>query len=208
MAKLDFYNILGIDSDATQAEIKRAFRRMVRVSHPDLNPEDLAASERLKEIVIAYETLGDPIRRLRYDRINDLFGPTRRSREEVAEEKAFTWGYGNGYGPVDLTSLMMRKAQARKAAVISAGLLLLACLIIILGLMSDGFTRNPFRWAPTWRPHDGWVRTSKAPSPKNSLIERTDTSFLDYWTVAQTITETECWVIGVRCWVMGRESGE
>lgn len=151
MAKLDYYDCLGLTQDATQAEIKRAFRRMVRVCHPDLNPEDSDAAERLQDIVTAYDTLGDPELRGRYDRINNLFGPRMRSREEVVDEKTFAamnLPYG---GRVHLTSLRSRRAQARGGALFFLALLAVSFGIVLWGVMSDGFTRNPFRYVPRWR---------------------------------------------------------
>ncbi len=64
---MDLYELLGIARGATLVEIKRAYRRLARKYHPDINPGDNAAEARFREITRAYETLIDPERRLRYD---------------------------------------------------------------------------------------------------------------------------------------------
>jgi len=63
----DYYEILGVAREATQDEIKRAFRRLARRHHPDVNPEDPDAEGRFKEVAGAYEVLRDPDRRRQYD---------------------------------------------------------------------------------------------------------------------------------------------
>jgi molecular chaperone DnaJ len=64
---MDLYIVLGVPQGATESEIKRAYRRLARRFHPDINPGDQTAEERFREILEAYETLIDPARRSRYD---------------------------------------------------------------------------------------------------------------------------------------------
>jgi curved DNA-binding protein len=65
----DYYDILGVSRDADQKEIKRAYRRLARKHHPDVNPGDKGAEERFKEINEAHEVLSDPEKRRKYDQL-------------------------------------------------------------------------------------------------------------------------------------------
>ncbi|MCG8481318.1 MAG: DnaJ domain-containing protein [Spirochaetales bacterium] len=67
-----YYHILGVPSDASQQEIKDAYRRRVKAVHPDLNNGDPQSVERMKALVIAWEILRDPTRREDYDRIHGI----------------------------------------------------------------------------------------------------------------------------------------
>ena len=64
---MDFYIVLGIDRGATITDIKRAYKRLARRYHPDINPGDRMAAAQFRQIAEAYETLSDPDRRRRYD---------------------------------------------------------------------------------------------------------------------------------------------
>ena len=93
MAKQDFYQILGVKRDAKPEEIKKAYRRLARKYHPDVNPGDKAAEERFKFITEAHEVLSDPKKRQVYDR----FGQYSDQLADAAARGA-TPGGGAGRG--------------------------------------------------------------------------------------------------------------
>ena len=64
---MDFYIVLGVDRGAAAGDIKRAYKRLARRLHPDINPGDREAEARFRQVLDAYETLMDPDRRRRYD---------------------------------------------------------------------------------------------------------------------------------------------
>ncbi len=67
MSKRDYYEVLGIDRDATEKDIKKAYRRVAMKYHPDRNPDDKEAEDKFKEASEAYEVLADPQTRAAYD---------------------------------------------------------------------------------------------------------------------------------------------
>ena len=64
----DPYTTLGVNKDATQADIQKAYRRLAKKLHPDLNPGDKTAEDKFKEVSVAYDLLNDPEKRARFDR--------------------------------------------------------------------------------------------------------------------------------------------
>jgi len=71
MAGRDYYQILGVSRNASDKELKQAYRRLARKLHPDVNPSDKNAEAKFKEINAAYEVLSDPEKRKKYDQFGD-----------------------------------------------------------------------------------------------------------------------------------------
>ncbi len=75
----DYYKTLGVSKNATEKEIKSAFRKLAQRYHPDKNPGDNKAEEKFKEINEAYEVLGDPQKRAKYDRLGASYSQWERA---------------------------------------------------------------------------------------------------------------------------------
>jgi molecular chaperone DnaJ len=73
-AQKDFYAELGVKKDATNAEIKKAYRKLARANHPDSNPNDTAKHEKFKAVAEAYDVVGDAEKRKKYDEMRELYG--------------------------------------------------------------------------------------------------------------------------------------
>jgi len=85
----DYYKILGVNKDASEKEIKKAFRRLARQYHPDVNPDDAQAEERFKEINEAHEVLSDPEKRSKYDQLG---ADWQRWQQRGGRPGDFDWG--------------------------------------------------------------------------------------------------------------------
>lgn len=84
---MDYYKILGVSEQAEEEQIKRAYRRLARKYHPDLNPNDSEAEEKFKNVAEAYEILGDTDKRKEYDLKRAKTGDGRK-RESTASAKS------------------------------------------------------------------------------------------------------------------------
>ena len=69
----DYYKILGVDKNASQKDIQKAYRKLARKYHPDVNPDDKSAEEKFKDINEANEVLSDPEKRKRYDELGGYY---------------------------------------------------------------------------------------------------------------------------------------
>ena len=96
--KRDYYEVLGIGKNATDAEIKSAYRKLAKKHHPDLNPGDKEAEEKFKEVNEANDVLSDPQKRQRYDQ----FGFAGVDPNYAAANGGGAGGFGGGFGGVDL----------------------------------------------------------------------------------------------------------
>ena len=96
--KRDYYEVLGIGKNATDAEIKSAYRKLAKKYHPDLNPGNKEAEEMFKEVNEANDVLSDPQKRQRYDQ----FGFAGVDPNYAAANGGGAGGFGGGFGGVDL----------------------------------------------------------------------------------------------------------
>src|SRR6201998_1872426 len=96
LAYKDYYDVLGVARDADQDAIRRAYRKLARQYHPDLN-SDSDAEERFKELGEAYEVLSDPDKRERYDRLGANWREQERTAPDANFEEFFArQGFGGG----------------------------------------------------------------------------------------------------------------
>lgn len=100
MANKDYYRILGVGKEATEAEIKQAYRKLARQYHPDVNPSDKSAEAKFKEINEAYEVLSDTEKRKKYDQYGEQWQHAEqfaRARSQQTPEWEFSPGGSTGF---------------------------------------------------------------------------------------------------------------
>ena len=95
MEFIDYYKALGVDKNATQEDIKKAYRKLARQYHPDLNPNDKEAHKKFQQLNEANEVLSDPEKRKKYDQYGkdwqhaDHFEQARQSQQRGTRKENF-----------------------------------------------------------------------------------------------------------------------
>ncbi|MUP45271.1 J domain-containing protein [Gramella sp. BOM4] len=98
MEFIDYYKLLELDRSATKADIKKAYRRLARKYHPDLNPNDKDAQMRFQLINEAHEVLSDPEKRKKYDEYGKDWKHAEQFEEAKRQQTASGGGFGGGFG--------------------------------------------------------------------------------------------------------------
>jgi len=100
MEFIDYYKVLGIDKNAAQEEIKKAYRKLARKHHPDLNPNDKEAHKRFQQVNEANEVLSDPEKRKKYDQYGkdwqhaEQFEQAKQSQQHGYRRETFSGDFG------------------------------------------------------------------------------------------------------------------
>jgi molecular chaperone DnaJ len=99
----NYYDTMGVARNASAKDIRKAYRRLARQHHPDVNPGDKAAEARFKEINAAYEVLSDAEKRRKYDRYGDQWQYADQI-EQAQRQSAGRWSFGRGgtFDPGDI----------------------------------------------------------------------------------------------------------
>lgn len=109
----DYYATLGVDKKASAADIKRAYRKLARKHHPDLNPGDKAAEAKFKAINEANEVLGDPDKRRKYDELGANWRMYEQAERDGRPTGPDGWG-ARGAGPGGATYRTMTPEEAQE----------------------------------------------------------------------------------------------
>ncbi|MEO6133252.1 MAG: J domain-containing protein [Saprospiraceae bacterium] len=94
MEFIDYYKVLGLDKKATEADVKKAYRKLARKLHPDLNPNDSGAKQKFQQVNEANEVLSDPTKRAKYDK----YGKDWMHAEEFEKQRQQQQQYQQQYG--------------------------------------------------------------------------------------------------------------
>lgn len=117
MTKRDYYEVLGVGKNATESEIKKAYRKLARKYHPDVNPGDKVAEEKFKEISEANEIVSDPEKRKKYDALGHAaFDPSGGSANWQDFARGGAEGFGGGFDFTDLFGDLLGRGGGGRAA--------------------------------------------------------------------------------------------
>lgn len=97
MAFIDYYSVLGLKKDASADEIKKAYRKLARKHHPDLNPDDKESHQKFQQINEANEVLSDPEKRKKYDTYGENW-QHGEEYEKARQQQSQSGGFGGGFG--------------------------------------------------------------------------------------------------------------
>ncbi|MCB9196905.1 MAG: J domain-containing protein [Flavobacteriales bacterium] len=101
MSFIDYYKVLGVSKNATDKEIKAAYRKLARKYHPDVNPNDKNAEQKFKEISEANEVLSDPENRKKYDQYGEHWQHAEefeKAKQSQGSQRSYSTGGGNPFG--------------------------------------------------------------------------------------------------------------
>lgn len=124
MKYIDYYKVLGISKSASPADIKKAYRKLARKYHPDVNPNDAEAEAKFKQLSEAYEVLNDPEKRKKYDEYGEnwehaeAYEQARQQQQQGGRSYTYSNQSGQGFGGDDFSDFFesMFGGAARGAA--------------------------------------------------------------------------------------------
>ena len=149
----DYYSTLGVSKTATEKELKQAFRKLARKHHPDVNPGDKSAESRFKEINEAYEVLGDPAKRKKYDELGANWRAYENAGPGAPGGPGFGWNANTGGQPGGGGYRTMTEEEMRRGA-------------SVFRLLPDVFRRR--RWFRRRRPRGGGPWRTRPPRQRRT----------------------------------------
>src|SRR6202012_6190740 len=105
MAFIDYYKILGVDKKASEDDIKKAYRKLARKLHPDLNPNDTEANKKFQQLNEANEVLSDAEKRKKYNQYGENWqhgeeyerAQQQARQQQSRQQQSYGGGFGGGY---------------------------------------------------------------------------------------------------------------